>query len=153
MLVNDRLHPVAPEHADGRVLRRLRARGSRLVVEDRHLPHDLAGTVPGEGDLVTVVVEMNADLALENNVQLRADVALAEDRLALDVVPRHHQAIDARELFESEGAEQRNALERDQLFHALAWTAGSRISGLLDPLVGMVRECFELGMSQRASRS
>src|SRR4029077_9434358 len=100
MLVDDRLHAVAPEYTHGRARGGLRACAARLVVEDRHLPHDLAGAVAGQGHFVAVVVEMNAHLTFEHHIQLRADIAFPKDRLASDVMPGDHQPVDGRELLE-----------------------------------------------------
>src|SRR5712671_759015 len=100
-----------------------------------------------------VVVEVHADLAVEHDVQLCADVTLSEDRLSLDVMSRHHQAVDAGQLFQRKRAEEGHPFESYQLFHVLAGSGRGRLRGLLDPFVAVVRECFELGMGQWASRA
>ena len=149
MLVHDRLQAVAAQHPDGGVGCGLRAGGTRLLVEDRHLPHHRPAPMPRQGDLVPVVVEVDADLAVDHDVKLGADIASAKHRLALGVMPGHHEPVDAGELLEGERAEQRHPFQRDQLFHV--FTESLRRGGrrFADPLVGMIREGFDLRLRQR----
>src|SRR5215469_10336800 len=66
VLVDDRMQPVTTEHAHRRVDARLGARGARLLVENRHLPHHAAASVAGESHLTPVAVEVDADLAVDH---------------------------------------------------------------------------------------
>jgi hypothetical protein len=101
--------------------------------------------VARERDLAPRVVEVDADLALDDHVKLGADVAAAEDRLALDVVTRDHEPVDARQLLERQRAEQRHPFQRDQLFHVVIESLRRRLRRLADPFVRMGGQSRELG--------
>src|SRR5438552_17804165 len=109
------MEPIAAQHAHGRGLGRLRPGRSRLVVENAHLADHRARAEPSQRDLAAFMVEVDAHLTFEYHKELRADVALQKKRLALRVMPGDHQAVDARQLFESESTEQRHSLDRDEL--------------------------------------
>ena len=104
--------------------------------------------MPHQRHLASVAVQVDADLAFDDKEELRACVALAEHRLALHVVARDHQAIDARQLVEGERAEERHPLQRDQLFHLLIQSVHRRFRRFANPPVGMSGKPFELGLRQ-----
>ena len=105
--------------------------------------------MPGEGDFLARVVDVDPDLAVDDHIQLGADITFAEDRFALDVVSRDHQPVDAGQLLERERAEQGHLLQGDELFHVFIESVGCRRRCLADPPVGMSREGFELRMGRR----
>src|SRR6266581_8938660 len=105
----------------------------------------------GERHLATRMIEVNADLPVDNDVELRADITAAEHGLAFRVMPRDHQPVDARELIERERAEERDLLQRDQLFHVVIESVDCRLRRLAYPLVRVFRELFEIRVRQRPS--
>src|SRR5579872_827363 len=97
-----------------------------------------------ERQLPSRAVEMNAHLALDDDIKLGAGVTLAEDRLAFDVMTRDHQTVDRGQLVERERAEERHLLQRDQLFHLLIESVDCGFGGLANPLVRMGGQGLEL---------
>src|ERR1700694_3477415 len=110
MFVNDRLELVPSQDPHRGLFARDRAGRPRLLVEDGHLSQYCAGAVSRQRDLASFMVEMYADLTLQDTAELGADVPLREDRFALGVGPSHHEAIDAGQLLKRQRAEQRHLL-------------------------------------------
>ena len=63
-------------------------------------------------------------------------------------MPGDHEAVDARELLQGQRAEQRHPLQRDELLHMFTESVRRSFRRFADPLVGVLRERFELGMRQ-----
>src|SRR5438105_14547177 len=100
MLMHDGLQTVPAQHADGRVGHGLRARRAWLLIEDRHLPHHVSRAMPGKRHLATAMVEMDADLTVDDHVKLRTDVTTPKHRVTVHVMTGHHEAVDARQLLQ-----------------------------------------------------
>src|ERR1700730_18279337 len=101
---------------------------------------------------MSITIEVDSDLALQDHEQLGADIAFREHRFVLDVVASDHQAVDACELLQRQRAEKRYPLERDQFFHVFTGPTGSRFGSLLDPLISMALEHLQLGVRQATCR-